>query len=1011
MSEIRPRRWADLDAARLWQAVSDPPNCYRPVPWLAWTGELSWPGLRAQLTTMREQGIREFFLFPVYGMELPYMSLIYWERVAQTLDFCREQDMKCWIYDEYNWPSGVCAGAVLRDHPEAREKLLWLRLPTVSDAEAALPPEVHDLNQSGGTTWAVAPGTETHINVRGCDWLSALPGYLDVLSPEACRRFIESTHDRYYQQAPGMFPETIPGFFTDEPGYHSRPGTGWLGLPYTEDLFSSFRERYGYDLREHLGDLLEGGPGAARTRCHYWRWIAERFGEAYGKQQRDWCDAHGVALTGHGLGEETLRWHVGYSGDLWEALRHFTIPGIDMLSNADGFTYPDCTAFYGDLDRRGFHLVCKLIHGIVRHSGGREMLSEAYGVCDWGMGLARQKRGCNYQVALGVTLFNDNSLITSVADFRKHVVGGKHFTQPWWCCYHRYADYNARVVALHAEGDALAEVAVLYPRSTVWAATDRVLLTSPSGRAQVPHPLTDVQELIYDLCDELIRRQWPFDFVFEPILATATVQGNELVTAHARYRAIVIPSATHLPQACAQVLADFAAAGGLVMLAGAAPANDPETGVSLAATVAQILAGPHAAATDPSGPQIAETLAQELTRPVVLDGDGARDFVTSWRRLAGSDLVFVANMAAEPRDVRVTVNAPGPCIVADPDTLEQYRPAFSAGEHACHWHFEPWQGFVILTGEAADPAHVAGELPAAPPWLTAQPAATLDGDWEFSVEPGNIVRLPIQVRPDPQNSGAAEGWHHDTGDAGWITPVDNRIPEPIRPAEAPWYWMRARVDCAPGVRPEWLIADSPDFLEVYVNGRPARQVAGPPVWAEENVRFEVADLLVTGENTIHARARTSKYNDPRIAPMVSLPGLQMPLVLLGDFLVDDAGRLVPWTGRISPERSWEQQGLPHFGGVGCYRRRLDLDTPGRLFLHLPACADAVEVRVNGQVCGITAWPPYVFDLSPHLTAGGNELEVRVYNTFGNLITETYGGARGLRLPVSGLTCPPVLLQG
>ena len=76
-------------------------------------------------------------------------------------------------------------------------------------------------------------------------------------------------------------------------------------------------------------------------------------------------------------GEEGLALHVRMSGDLWEALRHFTIPGIDMLANADGFTYPYRMQFYGDIDRRALHMTCKYVHGIVRHSGGREMMSEA----------------------------------------------------------------------------------------------------------------------------------------------------------------------------------------------------------------------------------------------------------------------------------------------------------------------------------------------------------------------------------------------------------------------------------------------------------------------------------------------------------------------------------------------------------------------------------------------------------------------------------------------------------
>ena len=973
------------------------------MPWLAWTGELHWSVLREQLADMRDKGITEFFLFPIYGMELPYMSAAYWERVGQTLEFCGEHGVKCWVYDEYNWPSGVCAGAVLRDHPEANAKILWVRAEP-ADAGGKLPPGVEELNEMGEGAWAVAPDTGFRINVRGCDWLSAVPGYLDVLSPAACRWFLESTHERYLAHAGGTFPEAMPGFFTDEPGFHTHARDGWTGLPFTDDLFDSFLERYGYDLRERLPDLVADGPEAARTRCHYWRLVAERFGEAYGGQMRAWCDAHGVALTGHCLGEEMLVQHVGMSGDLWEILRHFAIPGIDLLVNADGFTYPYAGSFYPSRDRRSFHLTCKFVHAVVRHSGGREMMSEAYGVCDWGMNLFRQKRGFHYQVALGVTLFNDNSLVTSIADFRKYAIAGKHFTQSWWQHYRQYADYNARLAALHAEGEPVADVAVLFPRSTMWALADARAFQGVWQAAPDNHPLSALQELLYDLLDDLIRELWHFDLLFEPVLAEARVESGELVTKHARYKALVVPSATHLPRQCVDVLRAFAEAGGTVVFAGDLPAKEVDTLADLRGDTTAMLSSTGASHVDASGAAVCRELEQHLQRPLVLSGEGRREFVCSWRRLAGADVLFAANMAEEAVDVELTLGLGGRVVVCDPDTLEQYDPHVSDGSFT--WHFEPWQGFLVLVGEIAELANCASSAPA---WLMPRSSTALDGAWDFAVEPANMLRLSPVVRPDPGNRGAAEGWQHDCGDEGWLVPEGRRLAEPIRPADAPWYWLRARVVCEAGAVPQRVVVDNPDFLEVYVNGKAAQQVAGEPVWTEENVWFDVGGLLVEGENHVHVRARTSKYNDPRIAGIAATTHLLQPVVLLGDFVVEGDERLGPWPGSIRADAPWEEQGLPHFAGVGVYRLTLRRESQGPTVLHLPACTDAVEVRVNGQSCGVRAWPPYVFDLTEHLRDGDNGLEIRVHNTLGNIILETYGGRTSKLTPTSGLKQPPRLL--
>ena len=55
------------------------------------------------------------------------------------------------------------------------------------------------------------------------------------------------------------------------------------------------------------------------------------------------------------------------------------------------------------------------------------------------------------------------------------------------------------------------------------------------------------------------------------------------------------------------------------------------------------------------------------------------------------------------------------------------------------------------------------------------------------------------------------------------------------------------------------------------------------------------------------------------------------------------------------------------------------------------------------------WPPYVFDLTPCLRTGDNELAVEVRNTLGNIILETYAGQAPPVRPTSGLVRPPRLL--
>jgi hypothetical protein len=97
--------------------------------------------------------------------------------------------------------------------------------------------------------------------------------------------------------------------------------------------------------------------------------------------------------------------------------------------------------------------------------------------------------------------------------------------------------------------------------------------------------------------------------------------------------------------------------------------------------------------------------------------------------------------------------------------------------------------------------------------------------------------------------------------------------------------------------------------------------------------------------------------------------------------------------------SWTSDGRPdvrYFSGVATYTRSFDfraLPKRGRLYLEMGEVGDVAEVRVNGVLAG-TAWkPPYRVNVSGHLRAGGNKLEIRVANTWQNrLVGDQQPGA-------------------
>jgi len=66
------------------------------------------------------------------------------------------------------------------------------------------------------------------------------------------------------------------------------------------------------------------------------------------------------------------------------------------------------------------------------------------------------------------------------------------------------------------------------------------------------------------------------------------VEGSELVSKYARYRALIVPAATDLPQECVDILETFAKAGGVLLFVGDLPERETETQASLTDAVKKL---------------------------------------------------------------------------------------------------------------------------------------------------------------------------------------------------------------------------------------------------------------------------------------------------------------------------------------------------------------------------------------------------------------------------------------
>ena len=97
--------------------------------------------------------------------------------------------------------------------------------------------------------------------------------------------------------------------------------------------------RVGDDLLDRLPELIWQTPGGSQlTRWRFWDHVAERFANGFAKVLGDWCEVNNIALTGHMMAEPGLGSQTDWSGEVMRSLRHFQLPGIDMLCDFFEFT-------------------------------------------------------------------------------------------------------------------------------------------------------------------------------------------------------------------------------------------------------------------------------------------------------------------------------------------------------------------------------------------------------------------------------------------------------------------------------------------------------------------------------------------------------------------------------------------------------------------------------------------------------------------------------------------------
>ena len=958
------------------ELFKNPTAEYRGTPFWAWNCDLEEKELLRQIDVFKEMGLGGFHMHCRAGMSTEYLSEEFMKLVKACTDHAKKQEMLSWLYDEDKWPSGFAGGLVTKDDefrqrfitfscdPNYKVKsntLVLAKFDVVLGEDGCLNSykKLADGEEAEGVLWTIyreiAPNNPWYNN----------QAYVDTLNKKAIEKFIEVTHDKYYNTVGDEFGKTVPAIFTDEPQF-MRKGTlsfanskSNVNLPWTDDLEDTYTAAYGESLVDHLPELLWDLPEGkvSLTRYHYHDHVSERFAEAFADTCGKWCDDHGIQLTGHMMEEPSLHSQTCALGDCMRSYRSFGIPGIDMLCGYFEFT------------------TAKQCQSAVHQYGRPGMMSELYGVTGWDFDFRGHKLHGDWQAALGVTVRVQHlSWVSMKGTAKRDYPASISYQSPWYKEYRYVEDHFGRVNTALTRGKPLVKVAVLHPVESYW------LHFGPNEQTALARER--LNENFMNVTKWLLRGNIDFDFICESTLPSQCAQGGApLQVGEMAYDVIVVPECETIRSTTLERLEAFRAAGGKLVFMGDAPkyedAVPSERGQKLYDESKKIAFTKGALLDALNEDRIVEIREYTGAYTNNLIHQVRRDETGLWLFISHCDEPYNKDVARS-QGIHIYVKGKYAPKLYDTITgeIKPIRHDNRGGKtHMIIGLYDYDSALIFLEDTEADsgwepaagktPVQV-GNIPMTVDYSLSEPNVLLLDMAKYALD--NEALLPTQevLRID-RNIRARLGYSPNKPQP-WV--IEKKPCEHTVTLE---FTVNSEID----YENPYLALEDADITTIVWNGKPVDTKA-EGYYTDKSIEKVALPPLKKGENTLRVTYPFGERSNVEA------------MYLLGEFGVKVAGRLLTVT--TLPEKlgfsDLTYQGLPFYGGIVSYKIPVTCVNEWDAIVKIPHFTAAVNtVEVDGEKKAVIAYPPYAWDIGK-LAPGNHEITVNTYisrrNCFGDV---------------------------
>ena len=521
---------------------------YRSLPFWSWNDRLDEDEIRRQVREMARVGHGGFFMHARDGLLTPYMSEEWFSSIRAASEEAERAGIRAWCYDEDGWPSGSAGGSVTAANPE--HSVGWLRMREPD-------------NLSGGHvlgTFAVSEDGSFRVieNTAGtkdkeralCAVCFTDTDYIDVLNPDAVRSFIELTHEKYVREVGDLFGRgLLGGFFTDEPQY------ALCRVPWSKIAETEFEKRNGYSITDKIPALFFDCEGAEKVRYDWWRMMNDLYVDSFAGTLYDWCEKHGVALTGHAMMEDNLLCQMHCTGGVMPFYEFEHIPGIDWLGRTPGSEHVS--------GRLCFPLVPLQLGSVAAQLGKENAISETFALAGWDVSFAEMKWLADWQIMYGVGVFCEHLEGYTIRGRRKSDYPPSIFYQsPWWDDYKLFTDTIAREGMLMNEGVWDPGVLVIHPIHSAWLKFNGTDINADQDYDD------EFNLTVLALSDAHVD----FHFGDERLITRhGSVRNGAFAIGEKEYGTVILPALRGLDRETYKLLGEFKASGGRIVVIGESP--------------------------------------------------------------------------------------------------------------------------------------------------------------------------------------------------------------------------------------------------------------------------------------------------------------------------------------------------------------------------------------------------------------------------------------------------------